>query len=73
MRGNLQKELKDQTMEEPVKNNITPNGKEIDIIADNNHIKVQFKTGGELPQILSGLFTSRVEAQKAINIYLGSR
>lgn len=53
----------------------TEAGKEIDIVVDNKtaHYKIQFKTGGELPQELTGLFTSTYKAIEAINRYLGNR
>jgi hypothetical protein len=45
---------------------ITANGKELSIVnaPGTGHYKIQFKTGGELPEILSGLFTSYREAEK---------
>jgi hypothetical protein len=54
---------------------ITTNGKEIDIVVAPNsqHYKVQFKTGGELPVELSGLFTSYKNALIAVAVYLNKR
>ncbi len=51
---------------------ITPNGKEIEFITAPNTslIQCRFKGGGELPQELSGLFTDRTQAEKAVVIYL---
>jgi len=49
---------------------ITPNGKQIDIVPKGSHYKIQFSSGGELPSSLSGLFTSRGEAETAVNVYL---
>ena len=50
----------------------TPNGKEIQIVRDPKtaHIKIQFGSGGELPQELSGFYTSEAFASKAIVGYL---
>lgn len=54
---------------------ITPNGKEIDIIIEpvRATFKVQFKTGGELPETLSGFYTSFKEAEKAVLSYIASK
>jgi hypothetical protein len=50
----------------------TPNGKEIQIVRDPKtaHIKIQFGSGGELPQELSGFYTSESFASRAIVGYL---
>lgn len=48
----------------------TPGGKEIQLVNVGNLIKVQFTTGGELPEELSGLFTSVWFADIAITKYL---
>ena len=50
----------------------TPGGKVIQLqIKENSSlIKVSVTTGGELPEELSGLFTSEKEAEKAILQYL---
>ena len=50
----------------------TPNGKEIQIVRDPKtaHIKIQFGSGGELPQELSGFYTSEAFASRAIVGYL---
>lgn len=50
----------------------TKAGKEITlfICPKTNHIKVQFSSGGELPEELTGLFTSEREAEKVITPYL---
>ncbi len=50
----------------------TKAGKEIAlfICPKTNHIKVQFSSGGELPEELTGLFTSEREADKVITSYL---
>ena len=50
----------------------THNGKEIQIVRDfkTAHIKIQFGSGGELPQELSGFYTSEAFASKAIVGYL---
>ena len=38
-----------------------------------NLYEVSFDGGGEVPQVLTGRYTSKVEAQKAINAYLHKR
>lgn len=50
----------------------TKAGKEIALIIcpKTNHIKLQFTSGGELPEELTGLFTSEREAEKVITQYL---
>ena len=50
----------------------TPNGKEIAMVIcpKTAHIKIQFTSGGELPVMLSGLYTSETDAIKDITIYL---
>jgi hypothetical protein len=50
----------------------TPNGKEIQIVRDPKtaHIKIQFGSGGELPQELTGFYTSEAFASRAIVGYL---
>lgn len=48
----------------------THNGKEIQLVRNGNHIKMQFGSGGELPQDLSGLFTNETAAEIAIIKYL---
>lgn len=51
---------------------LTAGGKEIQIVTDPRtaHVKVQFKEGGELPEELSGLFTSKAIAEVAVRSYL---
>ena len=76
MRGESTKVLQDQTTDEQVKkDNVTPNGKSISIVRANNssHLVIQFDTGGELPEDLSGIFTSHTVAQKAIDKYLSKK
>ena len=50
----------------------TPNGKEIQIQRDPRSAQyfIQFGSGGELPEELSGIFTNELFAQTAINKYL---
>ena len=50
----------------------TANGKEIDIVnaPGTGHYKIQFKTGGELPETLSGLYTSIHAARVAAISYV---
>jgi len=61
-------------MVEPVKNS-TPNGKELAIVRDplTAHLKIQFTSGGEIPELLSGFYTSYVMAQKQIDRYLATK
>ena len=51
---------------------MTPNGKEIKIInaPGTGHYKIQFTQGGELPQELTGFYTSSAVAQVAVRNYL---
>ena len=51
---------------------ITANGKEVAIVnaPGTGHYKIQFTTGGELPQSLTGLYTSAFEAEKAARSYV---
>lgn len=50
----------------------TPNGKKIEMyVAPNSpHIKIKFCPGGELPEELTGNFTSERDAANAIAKYL---
>ncbi len=52
---------------------ITANGKEIEIVPQegSRHYKIQFKSGGQLPDSLSGLYTSHHMAKRDVNTYLG--
>lgn len=54
---------------------VTDAGKTIDFIIDKKtaHVKVQFSSGGQLPDSLSGLFTTVREAKKAVIIYLSNK
>ena len=58
-----------------MKNYTTQNGKEINIVRDKQtpHLKIQFASGGELPQELDGIFTSEVFAKSAIESYLSKQ
>lgn len=51
---------------------ITENGKEIEIvqIPGSRHLKIQFKQGGQLPEWLSGVYTSYPKAAQDVTIYL---
>ena len=52
----------------------TPAGKEIRMkYTPHGAITLCFYPGGELPEELSGLFTSSTEAEKAVTIYLGGK
>lgn len=50
----------------------TPNGKEIQIYRDkvSAQYMIQFGSGGELPEELTGIFTNELFAETAINKYL---
>lgn len=50
----------------------THNGKEIQIVRNGttSAYKIQFGSGGELPQALEGMFTNERSAIAAINVYL---
>jgi hypothetical protein len=48
----------------------TPRGKDITVFPIGNAWKVQFDQGGELPNDLSGLFTSEGIAAQAVEMYL---
>ena len=45
--------------------------KEVEVVASSKgyHYSLRFKTGGEMPEVLSGLYTSRMEALKAVEAY----
>lgn len=51
---------------------VTANDKELEIYTDPQtaHVKVKFKEGGQLPEELSGLFTSKAVAEVAVTSYL---
>ena len=51
---------------------MTPNGKEIKIVnaPGTGHYQIQFTQGGELPQELTGFYTSSAIAQVAVRNYL---
>lgn len=51
---------------------VTANGKEIAIVnaPGTGHYKIQFTSGGEIPQSLSGLYTSISAAEKAAISYV---
>lgn len=51
----------------------TPNGKRIELFIDPKtaHVRIKFVPGGELPEELSGLFTSERAASSSIMQYLG--
>jgi hypothetical protein len=53
----------------------TPNGKRIDLYRDKktSQIRIQFNPGGELPAELEGIFTSEIEAENTINMYLAKK
>lgn len=50
----------------------TPNGKEITLVRcpKTAHLRIQFTSGGELPEKLSGLYTSELIAYKDIFNYI---
>lgn len=49
---------------------VTPGGKEIMFVNKPNAVIIKFASGGELPEELSGEFTSVTFAEKAVQIYL---
>jgi len=51
---------------------VTPNGKEVVVVnkPGTGHYKVQFTSGGELPEELSGLYTTTHAANIAIVSYI---
>ena len=51
---------------------VTANGKELKIVIDpkTSHYKIQFASGGELPDSLSGLYTSSEKATIAAINYV---
>jgi len=53
----------------------TPAGKKIQlkICPRTAHIKIEFASGGELPEELSGLYTSEREAEISITKYLSHK
>lgn len=40
------------------------------IVPNTQHLKIRFTTGGEIPEELSGFFTSEKDVEKAVLIYL---
>lgn len=50
----------------------TPNGKDVETFIDPKtaHVRIKFNQGGELPEELSGLFTSERVANQAIAAYI---
>ena len=58
-----------------MKSFVTPNGKTIQLVRDPRtfHIMIQFAEGGELPEVLQGLFTHEKTAEIAINKYLDTK
>ena len=50
----------------------TPNGKVIQLVIcpKTAHVKIQFASGGELPEELAGLYTSEGFAEKDVIAYL---
>lgn len=50
---------------------VTENGKELKaVLTPRGEVKIHFTSGGELPQDLSGIYTSMALANKAIEKYL---
>ena len=66
-----QPEPSGERMEE-LNSRITAGGKKFDIVPVNgyNMFKIQFTSGGQLPESLQGTFTKREYALKAIDLYL---
>jgi hypothetical protein len=48
----------------------TKGGSTLTNYREGNAIKFMFKEGGELPQMLSGIYTSERESEKAAEMYL---
>ena len=40
------------------------------IVPNTQHFKIRFTSGGELPEELSGIYTSEKDVEKAVLIYL---
>ena len=55
--------------------NVTPAGKELEIVnlSGYNLFKIQFTSGGQLPDYMSGTYTKKEYAQKDIDTYLASK
>lgn len=51
---------------------VTPNGKELEVVnkPGTGHYKIQFTSGGELPEYLTGLYTTVSLADIAIIQYI---
>ena len=51
---------------------VTTNGKELKIvpIPGTRHYKIQFTTGGQLPEWMSGSYTSTTKAMNDVSLYL---
>lgn len=51
---------------------VTPNGKEVQVVnkPGTGHYKIQFASGGEVPEHLSGLYTTVAAAEIAIIHYI---
>lgn len=47
--------------------------KKLKVIGENGYYKAKWTNGGRLPDGLVGKFTSRHEAQEAINVWLAGR
>lgn len=58
-----------------LKNNLTPNGKEVthESVRGSHLYRIRFVGGGELPQELGGTYTSIPEVQSVISSYLRAR
>lgn len=46
---------------------------EIAVKPGTSHYHIYFKTGGQLPKELTGVFVSRRDAERAKNTYLGNK
>lgn len=53
-----------------MRNYTTHRGKDITIYPEGNAWKVQFDQGGELPEMLSGQFTSEGIAAQKVELYI---
>lgn len=63
------------SMEFALKNNLTPNGKEVigEPIRGGHLYRIKFVGGGELPAALEGTYTSLPEVRGVIQSYLKAR
>ena len=74
LKSEIPKELKPQKAEpKPEVKMETKGGKEWDIIGDGRMYRIQFTSGGQIPQELSGTYTHYEIAKQAIHAYEAKR